>query len=171
MRWYLLGVSSFIFLFGCSRMSEDQLLSEAQKAYTEKDYPKAIKHFEELVDRFPKGQFSETSQLRIGTIYSDDLQDFPKAIESYRKCMTLFPESGAVAKSKFLIGFVFNNYLHQYDSARAAYEEFLAKYPNHEMAASAKFEIETMGKDIDQIFTPLQEPPAKPVAAEKKKKK
>ena len=151
----LLFLAFLVLLFpSCSRLSEDELFQAAQTAYQQKNVQQAMEKLQELLDRFPGGKHAEPSQFLIAKMYNDDLHDYQNAIAGYRRYRESFGDSARASSALFLIGFIYNNDLHQYDSARVVYKAFLGQYPNHEMASSAKFELETLGKNPEELFKP-----------------
>ena len=145
----------FVFIISsCSRLSEDELFERAETAHQQKNVQEAMEKLQELLERFPKGKHAETAQFLIARMYNDDLHDYQKAIAAYHKYRDLFPVSVRASTALFSIGFIYNNDLHQYDSAKTSYEQFLALYPKHEMAPSARFELETLGKNPEELFKP-----------------
>ncbi len=178
MRLTLFVVTCAFIVSSCSRLNEEELFQTAQTAYQQNNAQEALEKLQELVERFPGGNHAEAARFFIARVYSVDLHDFQKAISAYCKYRELFPDSVRASTALFSIGFIYNNELHQYDSAKAVYEQFLALYPGHEMAASAKFELETLGKNPDELLKPevtAKEQPRQKVAdrtasARKKKK-
>jgi TolA-binding protein len=140
-------------LISCG-MNEDELSRAGQAAYEGQDYEQAIRHFEELIDRFPDGKNTEQALFLLATIYSDNVQNHRMGIATYRRLRELFPNGEKAPAALFLIGFVYNNHLNLYDSAKIVYEEFLMKYPNHDMAVSAQFELDNLGRSTDDLFKP-----------------
>ncbi len=136
----------------CSRKSESVLYDEGNAAQTQKNFQLAVDRYQEIVDRYPKNTYAESSLFRMAVIYNNDLHDNAKAIKAYRTLWSMFPASGEAPNALFLVGFLYNNELHNIDSARTTYELFLQKYPAHSLAPSAKYELETLGKDPTQLL-------------------
>lgn len=178
MKLTLLFTTFVLVASSCSRLNEEELFQTAQTAHQQNNAQEALAKLQELVERFPEGKHAETSRFLIARIYNDDLHDYQKAISAYHKHRELFPDSVRASTALFSIGFIYNNELHQYDSAKAVYEQFLALYPSHDMAPSAKFELETLGKNPEELFKtkvaakqrPRQKEVGQAASAGKKKK-
>jgi predicted TPR repeat methyltransferase len=56
-----------------------------------------------------------------------------------------------------MVGYLYNNQLGMTDSAEAAYRKFLSLYPQNELATSAQFELETLGKDPQELLPPPEQ--------------
>ncbi len=138
----------------CSRISEEELWSSAEKNYLEQKLNEAINDYREIVKKYPKSTKADSAQFLIASIYNNELQDFRNAITEYKKFTELFPNDYKTPKALFLIGFIYNNQLHEIDSAKIVYEEFIAKYPDDELAPSAQMEIITLGKDPSELIQP-----------------
>ncbi|PIE79179.1 MAG: hypothetical protein CSA15_04180 [Candidatus Delongbacteria bacterium] len=73
------------------------------------------------------------------------------AIDAYENFLKNYPDNEKVPNVEFLIAFTYNNDLNKKDLAKKMYNEFIKKYPNHDLVQSAKFEMETMGKNLNEI--------------------
>jgi TolA-binding protein len=84
--------------------------------------------------------------------YAESIQNFKSLIEKY-------PEGENTPNTIFMIGFINANHLEKFDEAKIYYNMFMEKYPEHELASSAKYELETLGKDINEldIFKNIEE--------------
>ncbi len=78
-------------------------------------------------------------------------QNFEEAVKNYKGLVENYPNSENNSKALFMIGFILANDLKQYDEAKKYYVEFTTKYPEHELADDALYEIETLGKDINEL--------------------
>lgn len=150
--FYILLV--LIFFSSCSRKSDIDLYNEGKIAEGNKSFSEAAELFEEAVSRFSTSAYAESSLLRLAFMYNNDLKDARKAINAYQRFYETFSTSSQAPTMLFLAGFIYNNELHVLDSAKMIYEIFLQKFPDHELAPSAKFELETLGKEPTQAFTP-----------------
>jgi TolA-binding protein len=141
-------------IMGCGKkVTEEQLYAQAQKFESEESFKEAIKTYEELVSKYPKGKHADEAQYKIGFLYLNSLQDFQKSIEAYRRVVQDYPDSEYASQAQFMLGYVYANELKKYDKAREAYDLFLRKYPNDQLIASVKWELENLGKDISEIET------------------
>ncbi|RCK75123.1 MAG: hypothetical protein IGBAC_1259 [Ignavibacteriae bacterium] len=143
-----------LYFVSCSRVSEEELWKQSQTLIEEGKHKEAIEKLKQFVKEFPKSEKAPDAQFYIASIYNNDLHEFENAIEEYRNFVEMFPEHSNAPKALFLIGFIYNNQLHQLDKAKSAYEEFLNKYPDHELTQSAQIEIQTLGKNPEELIPP-----------------
>lgn len=160
----------------CSRISEDELWTSADKNYKEQKYQEAINDYRQIVEKFSKSEKADSAQFLIASIYNNELHDYHGAIAEYKKFTELFQGDPKTPKAMFLIGFIYNNQLNNLDSAKIAYEVFLNKYPTDELAPSAQREIATLGKDPSELIQPElaikeETPKVKPKSGSAKAKK
>lgn len=76
--------------------------------------------------------------------YKESIQNFKSLIEEY-------PEGENTPNTMFMIGFINANHLENLEEAKKYYNMFMEKYPDHELVSSAKYELETLGKDINEL--------------------
>jgi len=77
-------------------------------------------------------------------MYDESIKNFTALIDNY-------PQGEKTAKSIFMIGFIYANHTKDLEKAKEYYTKFLEKYPEHELASSAKYELDTLGKDINEL--------------------
>lgn len=84
---------------------------------------------------------------------------YEESITNFKSVVEYYPDGENAAKSLFMIGFICANHTNEFDKAKDYYTKFLEKYPEHELASSAKYEIDTLGKDINEldIFKKIEE--------------
>jgi len=93
---------------------------------------------------------TELEYFQVGYDFYNDQQP-DKAIENFKKLIDNYPEGEKTASATFMIGFIYANNLENYEEARIYYNKFIEKYPDHELVASARYELETLGKDINEL--------------------
>jgi len=147
------AVLALVVLGSCSRESEQDLLSEAERAVASREYDTARQLYLRLLEEYPQTSSRPDILYTLGTIYQNTDEDFPRAISYFRTLAAEYPDHPRTSNALFLIGFIYNNDLGAVDSARSAYELFLSRYPDHEMAESARFELDHLGKNPDDILT------------------
>ena len=78
-------------------------------------------------------------------------EKFQEAMANFKEVIDNYPETEFAAKSMFMIGFINANHLKNLEEARKYYQAFVDKYPEHELVESAKYELETLGKNIEDL--------------------
>ena len=86
-------------------------------------------------------------------------EKYEEALNSFNSILEYYPEGEFASKAMFMAGFISANHLENLDEAKKYYEMFIKKYPEHELVDSAKYELETLGKDIEDlpIFKKIEE--------------
>jgi len=93
---------------------------------------------------------TELEYFQVGYDFYNDQQP-EKAIENFKKLLEYYPQGDKTASAMFMVGFIYANNLENYEEARIYYNKFIEKYPEHELVASARYELETLGKDINEL--------------------
>jgi len=93
---------------------------------------------------------TELEYFQVGYDFYNDQQP-EKAIENFKKLLDNYPDGEKAAGATFMIGFIYANNLENYEAARIFYNKFIEKYPDHELVSSAQYELETLGKDINEL--------------------
>ena len=78
-------------------------------------------------------------------------ENFKLAIDNFNNIVTHYPQGTRAAEASFMLGFINANDVKDYDAAKKYYEDFIKKYPKHELADDAQYELETLGKDINDL--------------------
>lgn len=78
-------------------------------------------------------------------------ENFKLAIDNFKNIVTHYPQGKRAAEASFMLGFINANDIKDYDAAKKYYEDFIKKYPKHELADDAQYELETLGKDINDL--------------------
>jgi TolA-binding protein len=101
---------------------------------------------------------SELEYFQAGYDFYNDEQ-YAKAIENFNQVLENYPDGENAANSTFMIGFIYANNLENYEQAKTYYTRFIEKFPDHELVASARYELETLGKDVNEldIFKKMEE--------------
>ena len=91
-------------------------------------------------------------------------EKYQEALVSFGHIIEDYPDSEFTAKAMFMMGFINANHIKNFDEAKKYYTMFIEKYPSHELVDSAKYELETLGKDIEDlpIFQKIEENEGKP---------
>ncbi|KAA3617824.1 MAG: outer membrane protein assembly factor BamD [Calditrichaeota bacterium] len=78
-------------------------------------------------------------------------QKFDIAVNNFKAIAENYQQGKHHSESLFMLGFIYANDLKNLDEAKKYYTEFVTKYPKHDLADDAKYEIETLGKDINEL--------------------
>jgi len=77
--------------------------------------------------------------------------NFKLAIQDFQKLINNYPQGKHTAEAAFMLGFINANDLKDFEAAKKYYTEFIKKYPKHELADDAQYELQTLGKDINDL--------------------
>ncbi|MGE5499201.1 MAG: tetratricopeptide repeat protein [Syntrophothermus sp.] len=153
-----------IIISGCSKKSEQELWTTAQKNVQDSLYKDAVNNFTMLVKDYPQSQNAPKALFEVAKMYQGKVikdvnpdESMKHGISFYRRVYTEYPKSEEAPKSLFMIGFIQSNELRQFDSATVSYKLFISKYPENEMAASAQAELDNMGLTPQEIIKKNQE--------------
>ena len=160
-----------LFLFGCSKMTEDELWQKVEQSRGGSNFDSTIQVCQTIVQEYPNGLKASAALYLLGETYQNGKHDYHTAINYYQAFVKKYPDLNSTPVAMFIIGFIYNNNLQMIDSARIAYQEFVMKFPNHDLASSAKFELENLGKSPDEIVGTNKEVTAKGGKSKSPKKK
>lgn len=101
----------------------------------------------------PEEEYFDLANVQYGQ------EAYADAIENFKIILEKFPEGKTNAKSTFMIGFINANSLGNLEEAKKYYTLFVEKYPDHDLADDATYELNTLGKDINElpIFKDMQD--------------
>jgi len=131
--------------------SADEYFSAAEIERNAKNIKASLENLDNLIKHYPEHVLAPQAQYLIADIYLDDLRDFDSAIAAYVNVVNNFSGTNQEAQAQFMIGYIYANVLDDFEQAMSTYQTFLEKFPNHELASSVKFELESLGKDINEI--------------------
>ncbi|NVZ08056.1 tol-pal system protein YbgF [Allochromatium humboldtianum] len=120
--------------------SERDLYSQAFEHLKERQYQEAKTAFNELLRRYPQGEYTENARYWLGETYYV-LREYPAALAEYDRLVQLSPTSAKVPGALLKIGFI------QYEQnaieqARATLERVIRDYPNSTEARLARDRLE-----------------------------
>lgn len=78
-------------------------------------------------------------------------ENYTQAVENFKNLVNHYPEGKRSAETLFMLGFINANDIKNLPEAEKYYKEFIAKYPQHELADDAQYELNTLGKDINDL--------------------
>jgi TolA-binding protein len=152
MRNSLPFIFLLLFVFACSRLTEEEKLQRARDAMSSGKHDEAFQYYQMLYNEHPESEHRAEALYTKAAIVQNHRKDFTTAITLYRRLAEEYPDDERSAGAMFLVGFIYHNELHNLDSARVAYEEFIRRYPESEMIPSAQFELTNLGKDPAEII-------------------
>ncbi len=130
-----------ILLLSCSKSSDQDYLTQAEKSLKENNVDQAIKSIEALLNDYPESELAPKALSLLASIYQNQmikelkpLESFDRAKKYFMQVFEKYPDSEEAPKSLFLCGFILANNLNNYDEATAHYKLFLEKYPSHVLA-------------------------------------
>jgi tol-pal system protein YbgF len=111
----------------------------------ERKYPEAQEAFNDLLRRYPQGQFTDNARYWLGETYYVQ-RNYPAALAELDRLVQLSPSSPKVPGALLKIGYI------QYeqkalDQARATLEEVVRRYPNSTEARLARSRLERLSQD------------------------
>jgi len=78
-------------------------------------------------------------------------ENFELAVTNFNHIIKNYPQGKRAAEAQFMLGFINANDIKNYDEAKKHYDRFIAKYPEHDLADDAQYELQTLGKDINDL--------------------
>jgi len=78
-------------------------------------------------------------------------EKFQDAVVNFNKLVENYPDGERAAESSFMLGFINANDIKNFEEAKKYYEKFIKTYPDHELADDAQYELDTLGKDINEL--------------------
>ena len=78
-------------------------------------------------------------------------ENFNLAVANFIDIVKNYPQGKRAAEAQFMLGFINANDIKNYDEAKKHYDRFIAKYPEHDLADDAQYELQTLGKDINDL--------------------
>ena len=159
MKKYFILLLLTVLTISCSKTSDQDYLTQAEKSLKENNVDQAIKNIEALLNDYPESELAPKALSRLASIYQNQMVKNIKSKESFDRSQKYFlqvfekyPNSEEAPKSLFLCGFILANNLNNYDEATSHYKLFLEKYPSHPLAAAAQEELDNMGLSPEEIL-------------------
>lgn len=159
MKKYFVLFLVTLFTISCSKTSDKEYLTQAEKSLKENKIDQAIKSIETLLIDYPESDLAPKALVQLASIYQNQLVKNIKPEESFNYAQKYFmqvyekyPNSENAQQSLFLSGFILANDLKKYDEATSRLKLFLEKYPSHSLAVSAQLELDNMGLSPEEIL-------------------
>lgn len=97
----LLLILVFLLPIGCKKMSDTELLAQANQYNQEGKYEEAISAFQKLIDNYPKSPECPEAQFMIGYIFANSIKDLDKAKEAYEKFLKIYPNDDLATSTRW----------------------------------------------------------------------
>ncbi len=125
--------------------NERDAYRDAFELLKQRKYPQAVDAFNDLLRRYPQGQFSDNARYWLAETYYVQ-RNYPAALAEFDRLVQLTPGSGKVPAAMLKIGYI--QYEQEaYDQARAALQQVVAKYPDSTEARLAQSRLEKMSRE------------------------
>jgi tol-pal system protein YbgF len=111
----------------------------------ERNYDQARDAFNDLLRRYPQGQFTDNARYWLGETYYVQ-RNFPAALAELDRLVQLSPDSPKVAGALLKIGYI-QYEQGDYDQARATLEEVVTRHPKSTEARLAQSRLERIAQD------------------------
>lgn len=126
--------------------SERDAYGTAFSLLKERQYDAAREAFEELLRRYPQGEFTDNGRYWLGETHYVQ-RNYAAALAEFDRLVQLHPKSSKVPGALLKIGYIqFDQ--KAYDQARATLERIVASYPNSTEARLAKSRLERLGSGL-----------------------
>ena len=146
-----------LFVAGCSKQNESDLMSQAVKLGEQKKYTEAMRLYQQVADEHPDSRSAPMALYAIALIHLNDLKNPPEAVKLFSTVAEKYPDSEYGHKCLFMTGFVQANSLRNLGKAREAYQAYLAKYRDSSMAETARFELDHLGMSPEEVLKDVQD--------------
>jgi outer membrane protein assembly factor BamD len=145
LKWIIFFLIAFSLLFGCSGKGKDikkiegdpeKLYKEGLARFNKRDYPEALKKFEELKSSFPDSPpYTIWAELKIGDCHFLD-KKYVEAIAAYEEFKKIHPSHEEIPYVQYQIGMSYYNQMLTPDrdqtptkKALSSFEYLIANYP------------------------------------------
>ena len=118
---------------------------DAFELLKQRKYSEAVDAFNDLLRRYPQGQFSDNARYWLAETYYVQ-RNYPAALAEFDRLVQLTPGSSKVPAAMLKIGYI--QYEQEaYDQARAALQQVVVKYPDSTEARLAKSRLDKMARE------------------------
>lgn len=125
--------------------NERELYRDAFELLKQRKYPEAVVAFNDLLHRFPQGQYTDNARYWLAETYYVQ-RNYPAALAEFDRLVQLNPGSPKVPGALLRIGYI--QYEQEaYDQARTVLRQVVAQYPDSTEARLAQSRLEQMGRE------------------------
>jgi len=111
----------------------------------ERRYDEAVRAFEDLLARFPNGEFADNARYWLGETYYVK-RDFSAALTQFQRVLASYPLSAKVPSAMLKIGYIHYEQ-HDWKRARATLQDVSKKYPDTTEARLAESRLDRMARE------------------------
>jgi tol-pal system protein YbgF len=111
----------------------------------ERRYDDAVRAFEDLLTRFPNGEFADNARYWLGETYYVQ-RDYSAALTQFQRVLASHPLSAKVPSARLKIGYIHYE-KHDWKRARAALQDVSRKYPDTTEARLAESRLDRMARE------------------------
>jgi outer membrane protein assembly factor BamD len=164
LRWMILVTIALSFLFGCGGKGKDVkkiegdpeiLYKQGLTRFNKRDYPEALKKFEELKSSFPDSPpYTLLAELKVGDCHFLQ-KEYVEAIAAYEEFKKTHPSHEEIPYVQFQIGMSYFNQMLTLDrdqtstkKALSSFEYLIANYPPSLFSEKAKEKIGVCNKRL-----------------------
>ncbi|WP_373510562.1 tol-pal system protein YbgF [Thiocapsa sp.] len=126
--------------------SERDGYAAAFELLKERKYDEAQTAFNDLLRRYPQGQFTDNARYWLGETYYVQ-RNYPAALAELDRLVQLSPDSPKVPGAMLKIGYI-QYEQKQLDQARAVLEDVVKRYPSSTEARLARSRLERIGNEL-----------------------
>lgn len=125
--------------------NERDAYSAAFELLKDRKYDEAKDAFNEVLRRYPQGQFTDNARYWLGETYYVQ-RNYPAALAEFDRLVQLHPNSPKVPGAMLKIGYI-QYEQNAFDQARVALEQVVSSYPNSTEARLAKSRLDRIRED------------------------
>jgi tol-pal system protein YbgF len=125
--------------------NERDAYRDAFELLKERKYPEAVEAFNDLLRRYPQGEFTDNARYWLGETYYVQ-RNYPAALAEFDRLVQLNPTSNKIPGAMLKIGYI--QYEQEaFDQARAALTQVVTQYPDSTEARLARSRLDRMGRE------------------------
>jgi tol-pal system protein YbgF len=125
--------------------SERDSYAAAFELLKERKYPEAQEAFNDVLRRYPQGQFTDNARYWLGETYYVQ-RNYPAALAELDRLVQLSPSSPKVPGALLKIGYI-QYEQNAFEQARATLQEVVQRYPRSTEARLAKSRLERLSQE------------------------
>lgn len=125
--------------------NERDLYRDAFELLKQRKYPEAVQAFNDLLRRFPQGEYTDNARYWLGETYYVQ-RNYPAALTELDRLVQENPASTKLPGALLKIGYI-QYEQESYAQSRATFQQLIAKYPDSTEARLAKSRLDKMSRE------------------------